>query len=77
MADTYAILGFAPDLSGPVVLYASDSYTQCDTWREGYTRRGDWGGYDMLALYEVGPEQRPHSIHKQDSPIDIWERYSH
>lgn len=77
MADTYAVLGWADDLNEPVVLYTSDSYTQCDTWRDGYTRWGDWGGYDMLALYEVGPDQSEDSIHRHDSPIDIWERHSH
>jgi len=74
MPDTYAILGYADDLDGPVVLYESDSYTQCDNWRQEYTRWGDLGGYDALALYEIGPDQQAFTIHTQDSPIVVWER---
>ena len=74
MSDTYAILGFSNDLDGPVVLYESDSYTACDRWRDDYIRWGDWGGYDVLALYEIGPDQTADSIHTADSPIITWER---
>lgn len=74
MADTYAILGFAMDSDGPVVLYESDNYTACDRWRESYTRWGDWGGYDTLALYEIGPDQTAIGIPWRDSPIITWER---
>ena len=74
MADTYVILGFASDLSKPVVLYTSDSATQANDWRNGYTRWGDWGGYDTLALYEVGPCESPDTIHLYDMPIDTLDR---
>jgi hypothetical protein len=74
MADTYAILGFSDTLDGPVVLYESDSYGACDRWREGYTRQGDWGGYDTLALYEIGPDQTAITIPWRDAPITTWER---
>ena len=73
MADTYAILGFSDTLDGPVVLYESDSYTDCDRWVQGYTRWGDWGGYDTLSLYEIGPDQTSLTIAWRDSPIDSWE----
>jgi hypothetical protein len=74
MADTYAIIGFSNTLDGPVVLYESDSYSDCDRWRAGYTRWGDWGGYDMLALYEIGPDQSALTIPWRDSPIIAWDR---
>ena len=70
MADTYAILGFASDLTEPVLLYTSDSATQANDWRTDYVRWGDWGGYDCLALYEVGPCESPDTIHLHDAPID-------
>jgi hypothetical protein len=74
MADTYAILGFSDTLDGPVVLYESDSCTACDEWRKGYTRGADWGGYDTLALYEIGPDQKAITIAWRDAPIIAWER---
>ena len=74
MSDTYAILGFSGTLDGPVVLYESDSYGACDRWREGYTRWGDWGGYDTLALYEIAPTQSVDEIHRLDAPITAWDR---
>jgi|TARA_B110000908_G_C10118931_1_gene386667 hypothetical protein len=74
MADTYAILGFSDTLDTPTVLHTSDSATDCDRWRDGYTRWGDWGGYDSLALYEVGPDQHPDAIHLHDAPIDTLDR---
>ena len=74
MADTYAILGFASDLYKPVVLYTSDSATQANGCRNGYTLWGDWGGYDCLALYEVGPCESPDTIHLYDMPIDTIEK---
>ena len=74
MADTYAILGFSFTLDTPTVLHTSDSATDCDRWREKYTRWGDWGGYELLAMYEVGPDQHPDTIHLHDAPIDSVER---
>ena len=74
MADTYAILGYADNLDGPVVLYEADSYTQCEQWKEDYTRWGDWGGYDALALYEIAPYERAFTIHTHDAPIIVWNR---
>ena len=76
MTDTYAILGYANDLYGPVVLFESDSYESCNKWREQYTRFGDWGGYDCLALYEIGPDERAFLIYKTDSPVLIYEKES-
>ena len=73
MSDTYAILGFSDTLDTPTVLYTSDSASEADRWRSGYTRWGDWGGYESLALFEVGPDQHPDTIHLFDAPIDIWE----
>lgn len=72
MADTYAILGFSNDDSTPVVLHESDSMSECERWQSGYTRFGDWGGYDMLALYEIAPNQTAKTIHKHDAPIIDW-----
>lgn len=74
MADTYAILGFSHTIDTPTVLYTSDSATEADRWREGYARRGDWGGYDSLALYEVAPDQTADTIHLHDTPIDTVDR---
>jgi hypothetical protein len=74
MADTYAVLGFSDTLDTPTVLYTSESATEADRWRSGYTRWGDWGGYDSLALYEVGPDQTPDTIHLHDAPIDTLDR---
>jgi len=74
MADTYAVLGFSDTLDTPTVLHTSDSSTEADRWRDGYTRWGDWGGYDSLALYEVGPDQTPDTIHLHDAPIDTLDR---
>jgi hypothetical protein len=74
MADIYAIIGFSYALDGPVVLYESDSCTACDEWRKGYTRWGEWGGYDMLALYEIGPNQTALTIPWRDLPIITWDR---
>ena len=74
MADTYAVLGFSETLDTPTVLYTSDSYSDCGSWRDGYTRWGDWGGYDSLALFEVAPYQTPESIYLHDSPIDSIDR---
>ena len=76
MTDTYAILGYANDLYGPVVLFESDSYESCNKWREQYTRFGDWGGYDCLALYEIAPSEQAFTIHKTDSPIMVYEKES-
>jgi len=76
MADTYAILGFSDTLDGPVVLHETASYEDCDRWRERYTRFGDWGGYVMLCLYEIGPDQTALTIAWRDSPIDSWGRES-
>lgn len=73
MPDTYAILGFC-DIEPPTALYTSDSATEADRWRRDYISRGDWGGYDSLALYEVGPDQTADSIHLHDSPIDTLDR---
>ena len=77
MADTYAILGMSYDTETPTVLYTSDSYSEADRWRDGYTRWGDWGGYDSLALFEVGPDQTAHTIHLHDAPIDSLDREPH
>ena len=74
MADTYAVLGFSDTLDTPTVLHTSYSATEADRWRDGYTRWGDWGGYDSLALYEVGPDQTPDTIHLRDAPIDTLDR---
>lgn len=74
MADTYAILGFAQDMKQPVILFESDSAHDCARWQQGYTRFGDWGGYDLLALYEIAPHERVDTIHKTDAPILDWER---
>lgn len=73
MSDTYAVLGFSDTLDTPTVLYTSDSASEADRWKARYTRRGDWGGYESLALFEVGPDQHPDTIHMHDAPIDIWE----
>jgi hypothetical protein len=72
MSDTYAILGYADDLGGPVVLYESDSYTQCEQWKDDYTRWGDWGGYDCLVLYEIAPHQSATTIHLHDTHTIAW-----
>jgi hypothetical protein len=72
MSDTYAILGYADNLDGPVVLYESDSYTQCEQWRDDYTRWGDWDGYDCLALYEIAPHQSVTTIHLHDMHTIAW-----
>lgn len=74
MADTYAILGFAQDMKEPVILFESDSSHDCARWQQGYTRFGDWGGYDLLALYEIAPHESVKTIHKTDAPILDWER---
>jgi len=74
MSDTYAILGFSETTDGPEVMFESDSSTECDRWRETYTRFGDWGGYDCLALYEISPGQSALFIHMNDAPIITWER---
>jgi len=74
MADTYAILGFSYTLDTPTVLHTSDSATEADRWRDGYTRWGDWGGYESLALYEVSPDQTADTIHLHDACIDSLER---
>jgi hypothetical protein len=74
MSDTYAILGFFDTPSAPVVLYESDSFSDCKRWKEGYTKQGDWGGYEALALYEIGQHQSAETIVKEDSPILIWDR---
>jgi hypothetical protein len=73
MSDTYAIIGFS-DSAAPVVLYESDSDGDCARWRDGYTRAGDWGGYDSLALYEIAPHQTAETIFQHDAPIDVTER---
>ena len=73
MSDTYAILGLSGS-SAPVVLYESNNCGDCERWKEGYTRQGDWGGYESLALYEVAPYQSAETIAKQDSPILVWNR---
>ena len=77
MADTYAVLGFSDTLDTPTVLYTSDSDADAERWREGYTRWGDWGGYDSLALFEVAPYQTPETIYLHDSPIDSLDREPH
>tara|TARA_R110002153_G_C12971679_1_gene461381 strand:+ start:64 stop:447 length:384 start_codon:yes stop_codon:yes gene_type:complete len=74
MADTYAILGVSHNTETPTVLYTSGSYSEADRWRDGYSRWGDWGGYESLELYEVGPDQNPDTIHLHDAPIDSVER---
>tara|TARA_R110000751_G_scaffold75348_1_gene151920 strand:+ start:65 stop:313 length:249 start_codon:yes stop_codon:yes gene_type:complete len=74
MADTYAVLGFSDTLDTPTVLHTSHSATDCDSWLDGYTRWGDWGGYDSLAMFEVGPDQTPDTIHLHDAPIDTLDR---
>jgi hypothetical protein len=73
MPDTYAILGFS-DSSAPVVLHESDSAGDCARWRDKYTRFGDWGGYDALALFEIAPGQSAETIFQHDAPIDVLER---
>jgi hypothetical protein len=74
MADTYAILGFGQDMKEPVILFESDSSHDCARWKQGYTRFGDWGGYDLLALYEIAAHESAKTIHKTDAPILDWER---
>ena len=74
MPDRYAILGFAQDMKEPVILFESDSSHDCARWQQGYTRFGDWGGYDLLALYEIAPHESVDTIHKTDAPILDWER---
>mgnify|MGYP001590251606 FL=1 len=76
MADTYVILAFASDLESPVVLWESESYGEAQDWVKGYTRFGNWGGYDSLALYEISTTESVNTIHTQDSPIVIWEKES-
>jgi len=73
MADTYAIIGFSNE--SPVVLHQSDSYTDCERFKDNYTRWGDWGGYETLALYEIAPNQSADTIHTVDSPIIAWCQY--
>lgn len=74
MPDKYAILGFAQNMKNPVVLYESESAIDCENWQSGYTRFGDWGGYDAMALYEIAPYQSADTIHNFDAPIIDWER---
>lgn len=76
MADRYAIKGYAESLDGPVTMYESDSYDDCVRWQSLYTRFGDWGGYDVLALFEIAPSESTLMIHLTDSPIITWERES-
>jgi hypothetical protein len=73
MADTYAIIGFSNE--SPVVLHQSGSYTDCERFKDSYTRWGDWGGYEVLALYEIAPTQSADTIHTVDSPIIAWCEY--
>jgi hypothetical protein len=72
MPDTFAIIGFS-ETSDPVVLHESDSATACDDWRRRYTRWGDWGGYDELALFEIAPDQSAETIFLFDAAIISWE----
>ena len=74
--NTYAVLAFSNDLESPVVLWESDSYSEAEDWVQGYTRFGDWGGYDEMALYEVAPYESVDTIHTQDSPFVVWEKES-
>jgi hypothetical protein len=76
MADTYAILGFASDLESPVILYESGSYLDCELFQSKYTRWGDWGGYEALALYEIAPNEPVETIHETDAPIIVWDKES-
>lgn len=79
MADTYAILGFANDMESPVVLYTSESCLDCDFFKRVYTQGGclnSWGGYEVLALYEIAPYESVDTIHKTDTPVKTWERES-
>ena len=73
MPDTYIIAGLS-DTSDPVILFESGTFAACDRWRNAYTRFGDWGGYDALALFEVAPDQSAETIHLFDAPVDVWER---
>jgi hypothetical protein len=73
MPDTYALAGFS-DTSDPVILFESDSAAACDQWRTRYTRFGDWGGYDALALFEIAPDQSAETIHLFAAPLDLWEK---
>jgi len=73
MPDTYAIIGFSNSIDDPVVMFESNIAEDCDRWRKGYTRFGDWGGYDCLSLYEISPDQSALFIHKSDAPIISWE----
>jgi len=74
MADKYAILGFSQDTQEPVVLFESDRSHDCARFVHGYTRFGDWGGYDVLALYEIAPYENVSTIHKTDAPILDWSK---
>ena len=74
MCDTYAILGFADNMQEPVILLESDSSHDCARFVHRYTRFGDWGGYDVLALYEIAPHESAATIHKSDAPIIDWKR---
>lgn len=38
---------------GDTVLYHEDTSNGCVLWAEMYTRRGDWGGWDHLELWEM------------------------
>lgn len=76
MADRYAIKGYAESLDEPVTLYESDSYAECDMWQSLYVRFGDWGGYDLMALFEIAPHESESTIHMIDSPVVTWERES-
>ena len=74
MADTYAILGVSD--SEPVLLHHTESCDDAAQWIKGYTKQGDYGGYDAIALYEVGQEQDASTVHLYDCPIDIWQATS-
>ena len=72
MSDTYAIFGLSAN-DTPVLLHHTESCGDAAMWIKGYTKQGEWGGYNAIALYEVGYGQAVDTIHLYDCPIDVWE----
>jgi len=48
MKSTYTALGLSN--TGHVELSEHNSQTHCREWIQSYTRWGDWGGYDGIAI---------------------------
>lgn len=65
MQANYRVIGFYD--GGSTEMETFETETQARQWLEGYTRQGDWGGYESFICYEIASDDELWCIENEDS----------